>query len=77
MQTSRPLTLGSTFDLQGEAGEGEAGARQAARDDPHRDHRGGNRRGDGEGEASLPAPDVRGRSFRTFFGRRRASEVRG
>lgn len=45
--------------------EGEARARQAAWDDPHRDHRGRNRRGDGEGTASLSAPDVRGKPLFT------------
>lgn len=73
MQTSRLLTLGSTFDLQGEAGEGEAGARQAARDDPHRVQRGRDRRGDGEGEAALPAADVRGEDEGSRPGRRSSS----
>lgn len=42
--------------------EGEEGARTTARDDQDGNQWGGNRRGDGEGEEVLPAPDVRGQS---------------
>lgn len=47
--------------------EGETGARQATRHDPHGDHRSWNRRGDGERASSLPAPDVRGGSWNQAF----------
>lgn len=49
--------------------EGKEGARSAARDDPDRNQRGGNSRGDGEGEKVLPAADVRGQSQNSWISR--------
>uniref|UniRef100_A0A3P8V4P5 Uncharacterized protein n=1 Tax=Cynoglossus semilaevis TaxID=244447 RepID=A0A3P8V4P5_CYNSE len=43
---------------ESEAGEGEAGPRPAARNDPHGVQWRRNRRGDGEGAAAVPAADV-------------------
>lgn len=50
------------YHLQHQDREGEERARTAARHDQDGDQRGRNRRGDGEGEEILPAPDVWGQS---------------
>lgn len=49
-----------SYPLQHQNREGEEGACSTARDDQDGNQRGGNRRGDGEGEEILPATDVRG-----------------
>lgn len=50
------------YHLQHQDREGEEGTRTTARDDQDGNQWGGNRRGDGEGEEILPAPDVWGQS---------------
>lgn len=56
------MTCGGVSSCQDQNREGEEGARSAARDDPDGDQRRGNSRGDGEGEALLPAANVRGQN---------------